>query len=216
MTEEATKKPEVKEKDMGNGVILKSESFTEKGTKMYGFEFSRVKFKTAQDAANHFTRISTTGKSGDEIVCALVNNALSARMRSQATQAFLAKVRKTKDDTETKMSELMETLTDEEIDQIRKDCNNILISEEDALEYTPGEREVSAVSGLRKQKDDLLKAVKKLKEEAVKLKESGNAKASEEKIVMAKEKLSQYYEIDKQLKDAEAKAEEQILELIKE
>lgn len=212
---ETPNKPIVKEKDIGNGVILKLESFTEDTSKLKGFVFNRVKFKTAKDAADHFTRISKGGKSGDEIICAMVNSNLSARMRSQATQTFLAAVRRIKDDNETKMAELMAELTDEELDTIRKECNNILISEEDALEYTPGEREVSAVSGLRKQKDDLLKAVKKLKEEAVKLKEAGKADESNKAVAMAKEKLTQYYEIDKQLKEAEAKAEEDLLNLLK-
>lgn len=205
------KKPEVKEKDVGNGVILKVESFTEKESKLYGFSFNRVKFKTAKDAADHFTRISKGGKSGDEIICAMVNSNLSARMRSQATQTFLAKVKKIKDDDEAKPIDL----TDEELDTIRNECNGVLISEEDALEYTPGEREVSAVSGLRKQKDDLLKAVKKLKEEAIKHKESGKADESQKAIALAKEKLAQYYQIDEQLKAAEAKAEEDLLNLLK-
>ena len=218
-TKPATKpeaaKPEVNERDIGNGVRLKVESFTEKESKLYGFKFNRVKFITAKDAADHFTRISKGGKSGDEVICAMVNSNLSARMRSQATQIFLSKVKKIKDDDDAKPIDL----TDEELDTIRKECNNVLISEEDALEYTPGERDVSAISGLRKQKDDLLKTISKLRDIAISLKNSGNIVEAKKHANMAQEKLSQFYEIDTQLKaaeaKAEAKAEEDVINLLK-
>lgn len=211
-TAEETK---ITEKNIGNGVVLKLEKFSEKESPMYGFQFWRKKFLTAAECANHFTLISKGGKSGDEIVCSMVNSALAARMRSQATQAFISAVRKIKEDTETKIGDLMKELTDEELDQIKKDTSLILITEEDATEYTPGEREVSAVSGLRKQKDDLLKAIKKLKEEGAALKTSGKTAEGDEKIKLAKEKLTQFYEVDKQLKSAEAEAEEKLLEMLK-
>lgn len=185
------------EKDAGAGLILVQESFNEKESKLNGFTFTRVTFKTAQAAADHFTRLSKGGKSGDEVVCQMVNSAMAARFRSQATQKFLQKVKTILDDEDAKPAQL----DDAQLDEIRKEFNNILISETDALEYIPGEREVSAISGYRKQKDELLKQVKKLKEE-------GN-------VAMAKEKLTQYYEVDKLLKAAEAEAEEKLLEMLK-
>lgn len=185
------------EKDAGAGLILIQETFNEKESKMNGFSFSRVAFKTAQAAADHFTKLSKGGKSGDEVVCQMVNSAMAARFRSQATQKFLQKVKAILDDEDAKPNQL----DDAQLDEIRKEFNNILISETDALEYIPGEREVSAVSGYRKQKDELLKAVKKLKGEG--------------KLDLAKEKLTQYYEVDKLLKAAEASAEEAILNLLK-
>lgn len=192
------------EKDAGAGVIVIRESFSkgrgDEESAMNGFLFSRIKCKTAQGWADHFTRLSKGGKSGDEIVCQMVDSAMSSRFRSQATQKFIQAAKKILGldaDDKFKSSDL----SDEDIDNIRKEYNNILIDENAALEYIPGEREVSAISGFRKQKDELLKQIKALKEAG--------------KTDLAKEKLVQFYEVDKQLKTAEASAEEELLNLLK-
>ena len=118
-------------------------------------------------------------------------------MRSQANQFFLAQAKSLLDDKEATAKDL----SDEDISKLRESCGGIVISEEDAAAYIPGEREVDALSGLRKQKDELRKQAAKLKNEG--------------KIELAREKLVQYFEIDKRIKEKEAAEEASLLELIK-
>lgn len=167
-------------KDVGDGVLLKLDSFDE--GKYEGFTFWKTAFKTLDSAVSHFTKLSKGGKKGEDVILGVFNRALSFRFRSQANQALTSK-------------KLNPTQLAEQFK-----LNPCIISETDALEYMPGEREVDSISGLRRQANELTKMAKKLKEEG--------------KIDLAKEKLKQYYDI-KKLIDAKVAAEEaELLQLL--
>jgi len=75
--------------------------------------------------------------------------------------------------------------------------DRIVITQKDATEYVPGEREVSALSGLLNQKTELLKAIKTAKEAG--------------KIDEAKAQLVKYLEVIKRIEEEQKKEQDQIL-----
>ena len=158
-----------------------------------GFKFWSKTYKTLQDAIAHFTKLSAGGKPGEKLVLALVNAALDFRMRSRAT-AKLTKSGKdvTVADKAAFAEEKKKWLKDPEA--------SVVISQEDAENYVPGEREVSALSGLLRLKTELIKAIKAAKD-------AGN-------IDEAKAQAVKYHETVKRIDEEQKKEAEDILAML--
>lgn len=150
-----------------------------------GISFHRKKYKSLPLAEEDFTRLSKKGKKGSEIILGILNSALAFRMRNKAT-ASLITTGKHPSITENKLAELREN----------KAC---VISAEEAENYVPGEREVSSLNGLIKQRDITLKQLVELKERKV------------EAFVLMN-CLAKYREIDAQVKELTENQERERLE----
>jgi hypothetical protein len=170
-----------------NGIILEQGLF-KKGTKNEGFSYWFKQFSTLDSAKSHFANLSKVGKDGESVLLAIVNSALAFRMRNIATTNLLEDG---EDISDAKRNELLSTAE-----------GSILISETEALEYIPGERETTSVNGLTKQANDLKKAI-------VKAKNDGNmdlARTHYKKWAEVKNTLDSLIEEQKK-KDAESMAE---------
>lgn len=140
--------------DKGN-MVLTLESIDKDNWK--GFQFYIPAFKSLGLAEEHFTKLSKTGKSGEAIVLELVNAAMAQRMRGKASSKITFNAKgKTVADRNAYNAEREAWLQD----PVKK----ILVTEDEAMEYVPGERETSSLSGFLKLKQDLLKSIKALKE----------------------------------------------------
>jgi len=134
-------------------VKLHKETFR-KGSDNEGFYFWYPEYLSLDGAAEHLSKKSQNGKDGKSIILGIVNAALATRMRSVAN----SKLVKTEDG-------VTERISDEDVAKLRS-TNSILVSEQDALDYVPGERDgASSVSGLTKVCNDLKKAALKAKGE---------------------------------------------------
>jgi hypothetical protein len=140
-------------KDMG-GYTLRLEGIDE--GKWKGFKFWTVEFKDLNFAIEHFTKLSKGGKDGEEVVLGLLNSAMAGRGRSKANSKLQLKAKTVVG----KQAEIAEREA-----WLKDPVASILVTEEDASEYVPGERETSSLSGMLKQKTDLIKAITKLKKD---------------------------------------------------
>ena len=159
-----------------------------------GFKFWSKNYKTLKDAIEHFTKLSAGGKPGEALVLGLVNAALDFRLRSRAN-AKLTYTPKKDDAPDAK-----DKFTQEKKAWLKDPEKSVVINQEDADEYVPGERDVNALSGLIKQKTDLIKAIKLAKE-------AGN-------IEEAKLQASKYYEVVKMIEERQKKEEAEILAML--
>ena len=175
-----------------------------------GFKFWRPTFESLDDCIEHFTAISKTGKDGAEVVLSLVNAALAARHRSLANSKLtipqkikndVAKVKEFVDERNSK-------LTSPNVD------DRILISQDDAFEYIPGERDVDSLSGLNNQKVKLFKAANETKKqynEAIKLNNQELAARLKNEVKL---QVGKYQEICIKIKEKEEQEQTSILELV--
>jgi len=184
---------EITEKNMENGVILKQKSLD--GEKIKGFKFWVTQFESLDKAISHFTKAAKGMKTGEEVICGILNSALVSRLRSQATQFFVEQAKDLHDDDKASAADL----TLEEIDKLRS-SNRIVITEEDAMAYVPGERDNDALASLRKLRDEARKM-------AVKFKDEG-------KLELAREKVKQFAEYDSRIKQKEAEEGAKLLALL--
>lgn len=144
--------------DKGN-LFLTLESITE--GQWAGFAFFVPEFKSLEGAVSHFTEKSQGGKDGEDIILGIVNSALANRMRSRANSKLVVPMKiDGKPTTVTTKAEFIATRKAWLQDPVKR----ILVTEEDALDYVPGEREVDSLSGLIRQKDGLLKAIREKKD----------------------------------------------------
>jgi len=144
--------------DKGN-LFLTLESITEGQWK--GFSFFVPEFKSLENAVAHFTEKSQNGKDGEDIILGIVNSALANRMRSRANSKLVVPNKiDGKPITVASKAAFLESRKEWLQDPVKR----ILVTEEDALSYVPGEREVDSLSGLIRQKDSVLKAIKEKKD----------------------------------------------------
>jgi len=144
--------------DKGN-LFLTLESITEGQWK--GFSFFVPEFKSLSGAISHFTEMSQNGKDGEDIILGIVNSALANRMRSRANSKLVVPNKiDGKPLTVASKAAFLESRKQWLLDPVKR----ILVTEQDALEYVPGEREVDSLSGLIRQKDAILKVIKEKKD----------------------------------------------------
>lgn len=187
-----------------NGITLVKETFEgrdgEPG-KFAGFSFWLPQFNSVAQAVEFFTKNSKNGRNGDEVVTKLVNSNTNFRFRNRATAYLTNKIKEALGNVNPKSAEgvqLAATTTEQLLAS-----NPVIGSEEDALDFIPGEREVSTLSGLKRQFDGLRKNI-------VKLKEAGAAKD------VLRTEMVKLLEIDKLIKAEEAKEAEALNNLAKE
>lgn len=125
-----TTKELVKEIDTDN-YILKLEDFRDPEW-IKPFKFYTIQFKSVASAIKHLDR---AGKSGEDIVKALINSVIAARMRTKAKFKLLTEGSPNLD----------------EIQKRKTEGNYLLIDQKEAEEFSPGEREPDSDSGLHKQ-----------------------------------------------------------------
>lgn len=173
------------------GYSLELTSFTEGNNK--GFKFWNIEFKTLDDAIKHFTAKNNKGEKGESIILALVNSAMSFRMRSQANNRLIAPNDKGVGGMDPK----------EKLERLNAGGDRLIIlSQEDAETYVPGQRELESISGLIKAKINAAKQIKDAKS-----KNNG-------KLVL--ELLGKYKELDARIKELQEKEEAKLLEGIDE
>lgn len=148
-----------------------------------GAQFWSKRYKNLQGAIDHFTELSKGGKKGEDVVLGLINSALEFRLRAKTTASLTPSNKLSKEDREKFLAEKKAKLSDPEL------C--VIISQDDAQAYVPGERDVSAISGLMRQKNELLKAAKAAKD-------AGNKDE-------AKMQILKYHEVCKQIEELQAK-----------
>jgi len=187
-----------------NGITLFKETFEgrdgEPG-KFAGFSFWIPQFNSVAQAIDFFTKNSKNGRNGDEVVTKLVNSNTNFRFRNRATAYLINKIKESLGNINPKSPEGV-ALTTTIINQLLA-TNPIIGSEEDALDFIPGEREVSTLSGLKRQFDGLRKNI-------IKLKEAGSTKD------VLRVEMVKLLEIDKLIKAEEAKEAEALNNLAKE
>jgi len=153
MVEETTTAEVTPETKTFGQVKLHKETFR-KGSDNEGFYFWYPEYLTLDGAAEHLSKKSQNGKDGKTIILGIVNAALATRMRSVAN----SKLVETEDG-------ITKRISKEDVEKLLAE-NPILVSEQDALDYVPGERDgASSVSGLTKVCNDLKKAALKAKGE---------------------------------------------------
>ena len=166
--EDSQETPTVTLIDKGD-IVLKLEAIDE--GKFKGFQFNVPSAKTLDGAIRHFTTQSQDGKDGEDVVLGLVNAALVARMRSRANSKLTPPQ---KIDGVVLSLAQKEAFVKERLEWLGTD-KQVLVSEEDAFTYVPGEREVDSISGLQRQVNELTKLVTKLAGEIKVVKEKGDS-----------------------------------------
>lgn len=95
-------------------------------SKLKGFQFYQKQYKTTQSAIDH---VNSLGKNGEEVICGLINSAISFATRTKASNS--APEAEKEQDTpalrETKLA--------------KGGAEIILVTEEEAEKYVPGTRE---------------------------------------------------------------------------
>lgn len=177
--EDSQETPTVTLVDKGD-IVLKLEAIDE--GKFKGFQFNVPAAKSLDGAIRHFTTQSQDGKDGEEIVLGLVNAALAARMRSRANSKLTPPQ---KIDGQALSLAQKESFVKERLEWLGTE-KQVLVSEEDAFTYVPGEREVDSISGLQRQATELTKLVTKLAGEIKAARVSGNTELATTKTVEAK------------------------------
>lgn len=187
------------------GVILVEEIFEGRGDKegkFNGAKFWTTEFKTLNDCINHFTKISKNGKPGEETILSLVHAAIGFRMRNKAQSALYAKLDKKNP------NHVNEKIIADFVEK-----GEPIITEQDALEYIPGEREVTALSGLRRQMEGLKKSATELSAKIKQIqKDDPTADISGQKSVLLKQ-LTKFKEVKALIEVEEAKEQAKLLEL---
>lgn len=187
--------------DKGN-LFLTLESISDGQWK--GFTFYVPEFKTLEGAIAHFTEKSANAKDGSDTILGIVNSALANRMRSRANSKLVVP---SKIDGKPTTVVSKAAFIEERKSWLNDPAKRILVSEEDALNYVPGEREVDSISGLIRQKDSILKAIKE-KKELISKAESEDTKASLKTDALA---LLEKYKETMALIEAKQAAEQQEL-----
>ena len=123
-----------------------------------GFWFWIIQFKTLEGIIEHYNKL---GKDGKLVVCDLANRQLNFAMRNKAQN----KLNMPAEERAAKLSR----------------GENVLITEQDAREYVPGERDITSVSGLQK-------LIKETQEAALEAKKANNT----ELLASLKEDLKAY------------------------
>lgn len=191
--------------DKGN-LFLTLESITE--GQWAGFRFFVPEFKSLEGAVSHFTEKSQGGKDGEDIILGIVNSALANRMRSRANSKLVVPMKiDGKPITVTSKAEFIATRQSWLQDPVK--C--ILVTEEDALTYVPGEREVDSLSGLIRQKDGLLKSIREKKELIAK---SSNPETIEALKADARIQLDKYKEVMALIEAKQRQEQEDLLNSI--
>lgn len=184
-------------------LFLTLQSITEGQWK--GFSFFVPEFKTLDGAISHFTEKSQNGKDGEEVILGIVNSALANRMRSRANSKLVVPNKiDGKPITVASRAAFLETRKSWLNDPVK----SILVNEEDALNYVPGEREVDSLSGLIRQKDSILKVIKE-KKTAI-----ANASSPEVAAALRAEaqvQLEKYKELSAQIEAKQRAEQEELL-----
>lgn len=175
-----------------------------------GFKFWRPKFESLDDAVEHFTSISQNGKPGDDTILGLLNSALGARHRSLANSKLTipAKIKGNKAKEDAFIAERSAKLASP------NEEDRILISQDDAYEYIPGEREVDSLSGLNTQKTKLFKAAAETKKKYVEAVKIGNQELASRLKEEVKVQVAKYQDVCVKIKEKEEKEQSDILALV--
>jgi hypothetical protein len=144
-----------------------------------GLCFYSKQYKSVQDAISH---LSATGKNGEEIVLALVNQQISSAMRTRATSKFPQDAKP-----ELKKASVQAWIAAGE---------TILVTEQEAETYIPGTREKTSIPGLWKDYNSLKEAFNKAKaagdiEEASNLREQALAVKARIDDLMKEDELAE-------------------------
>jgi hypothetical protein len=134
---EATKKTPVR-KDLGDGRFVEKKDF--KGN-LEGFSYYALQFKSLKAAEDHFSK---GDKKGDEVLLGFLNSSVAYAMRAKAQNKI-----PNEQDARAKQIERGESL---------------VITEEDAAAYMPGDRDITSLSGLQKLVSEKKKQFKEAKE----------------------------------------------------
>ena len=147
--------------DKGN-LYLTLESITE--GQWAGYSFFVPEFKSLEGAISHLTEKSQNAKDGEEIILELVNSGMRSRMRSRANSKLVVPSKiDGKPTTVASKAAFIQTRREWLLDPVKR----VLVTEEDAFSYVPGEREVDSISGLNRQIDNIQKTINNLKKEII-------------------------------------------------
>lgn len=189
----------VTEINKGNGVVLKRNQInTWQGVKYKnGFKYWAVSFLNLAAALSHLGAASKTGKTGEDIVLALLNDSMEAKARSRASNRLMVP---DKVDGKETTPEWKTNFIKERQSWIGDEVKEVLFSPDEAYSFVPGERETNSLAGLLRLKTELGKNAKKLY--------SAGDKAG------AKELAVKYQETCRQIEELQAAEETAIQEMM--
>jgi hypothetical protein len=151
-----------------------------------GFQFWNLQFKDLNSAIEHFTTKNNKGEKGENLILALVNSAMSFRLRAQATSRLQPPNDKNQGGMDPK----------EKLTRLNEGGDKlVIISQEEAEAYVPGQRDVESY---------------KAKIATGKQIQDAKAKGADKDTL--KELIKKYKDLDTRIKDLQAAEENRLLD----